>query len=103
MLNDDRIYLDEYRKLYRGLRQWVKQGRKGKSRAMRELLRDYVLILQIQAFGMALRLRISAGNTSSFKKMVTHFFDVGKGQDRRRELIARHGCVRYLKRIHRDV
>jgi len=37
--------LDEYRRLYRALRKWVHEGRAGKSRDMRELLRDYVLIL----------------------------------------------------------
>jgi hypothetical protein len=37
--------LPEYRRLYRALRAWINRGRNGKSRQMRELLRDYVLIL----------------------------------------------------------
>lgn len=39
------ISLDEYRQLYRFMRKWVTQTRDGKPTAMRELLRDYVLIL----------------------------------------------------------
>lgn len=37
--------LNEYRQLYRFMRGWVKAGKDGKSRWMRELLRDYVLVL----------------------------------------------------------
>jgi integrase len=37
--------MDEYRKLFHFMRSWIKQGKDGKSRWMRELLRDYVLIL----------------------------------------------------------
>jgi hypothetical protein len=37
--------IDEYRTMYRALRKWIYEGRVGKSRDMRELLRDYVLIL----------------------------------------------------------
>jgi hypothetical protein len=36
---------DEYRKLIRVLPSWIDKGREGKSRDMRHLLRDYVLIL----------------------------------------------------------
>jgi hypothetical protein len=37
--------IEEYRKIYRALRKWVHEGRAGKSRDMRLLLRDYILIL----------------------------------------------------------
>ena len=36
---------DEYRSLIRTLPSWIDKGREGKSRDMRHLLRDYVLIL----------------------------------------------------------
>ncbi len=36
---------DDYQALYKGMRKWVNAGRKGKSRDMRHLLRDYVLVL----------------------------------------------------------
>jgi hypothetical protein len=37
--------IQEYTHLYRTMRTWINGGRKGKSREMRHLLRDYVLIL----------------------------------------------------------
>jgi integrase-like protein len=37
--------IDEYRKMTRALPGWIRKGRAGKSRDMRELLRDYILIL----------------------------------------------------------
>ena len=36
---------EEYRKLYRYMRKWVKEAREGNEKAIRYLLRDYVLIL----------------------------------------------------------
>jgi integrase len=94
--------LDEYRKLYRGLRKWVREGRNGKSRDMRELLRDYVLILA----NTGIRHGTEAQNLC-WKHIETFDQDrrsyVGmsvKGKTKRRELVARHGCITYLKRIH---
>lgn len=94
--------LDEYEKLYRGLRRWAKQGRKGKSRAMRELLRDYVLILAntgIRSGTEAQNLRWR--HVKVIKDNDQLYLEVSvDGKTGRRQLIARHACVTYLKRIH---
>lgn len=93
---------EEYRKLCRGLRDWSKKGRNGKSRAMRELLRDYVLILL--KTGMrhgteAQNLRWSQVSIFTEDGRVCVAMSV-KGKTERRELVARHGCLPCLKRIH---
>ena len=94
--------LDEYRKLYRALRKWVHEGRAGKSREMRELLRDYVLILA----NTGMRHGTEAQNLrwkhiSTFDQNGRSYVAMWvKGKTKPRELIARHSCLTYLKRIH---
>jgi integrase len=93
--------LDEYRKLYRALRTWVHEGRAGKSRDMRELLRDYVLILA----NTGMRHGTEAQNLrwkhiSTFEENGRSYVAMWvKGKTKPRELIARHSCLIYLKRI----
>ena len=93
--------LDEYRTLYRALRKWVHEGRKGKSRDMRELLRDYVLILA----NTGIRHGTEAQNVrwkhiSTFEHNGRSYVAMWvKGKTKERELIARHSCLIYLKRI----
>lgn len=41
----DDFTVEEYKKLYQYMRKWVKEAREGHERAVRDLLRDYVLIL----------------------------------------------------------
>jgi len=41
----DDFTVEEYKKLYQYMRKWVKEAREGNERAVRDLLRDYVLIL----------------------------------------------------------
>jgi integrase len=94
--------LDEYCKLYRALRAWIHQGRAGKSREMRELLRDYVLVLA----NTGMRHGTEAQNLKW--KHVSTFDHEGrlyvamqvKGKTKKRELVARQSCQIYLKRIH---
>ena len=94
--------LVEYRHLYRFMRSWVKQGKSGKSRNMRMLLRDYVLILANTG------MRHGTESMGLKWKHVSEFMDVDRrylamwvdGKTGGRELIARHNCVTYLKRIH---
>ena len=94
--------LDEYRKLYRALRKWVHEGRAGKSREMRELLRDYVLILA----NTGMRHGTEAQNLrwkhiSTFEQDGRSYVAMWvKGKTKGRELIARHSCLIYLKRLH---
>jgi len=94
--------LAEYRQLYRFMRGWVKLGKSGKSRDMRMLLRDYVLILANTG------MRHGTESQGLKWKHVSEFVDADRrylvmwvdGKTGGRELIARHNCVTYLKRIH---
>jgi len=94
--------LDEYRQIYRGLREWVKKGREGKSREMRLLLRDYVLILANTGMrhgteAQNLRWKHVGIIEQGGSKYVTLWVD---GKTGSRELVGRHSCLVFLKRIH---
>lgn len=93
--------IEEYRLLYRYMRHWCLNGRKQLTKDIRFLLRDYVLI--IANTGMR-----PGTETDSLKwKDISEFEKDGKkyikmivsGKTGERELIARHGVRRYLKRI----
>ena len=92
---------DEYRKLIRVLPSWIDKGREGKSRDMRHLLRDYVLILA----NTGIRHGTEADNLRW--KHITLFEEKGdlflemsvRGKTGRRDIICRSGTVNYLKRI----
>jgi integrase len=93
--------MEEYRKLYRHMRKWCKEGRTEKSREMRELLRDYVLIL----CNTGMR---PGTETNDLKwKQVEEIVHEGvkymrfwvKGKTGSRQLIGRHNVRRYLNRI----
>lgn len=96
--------LNEYRQVARNLREFIKEGREGKTRDMRELLRDYVLIL----VNSGIRHGTEAQNlcwkhirieTNKKTKENALLFYV-KGKTKGREIVARHNCLTYLKRIH---
>ena len=95
--------LREYRQLYRFMRGWVRDGKGGKSRDMRELLRDYVLILANTG------MRHGTESYGLKWKHITEFDSHGvrylglwvNGKTGPRELVARHRCVTYLQRIHK--
>jgi integrase len=92
---------DEYLKLYRHMRTWCNETSRKKSLEMRELLRDYVLILANTG--------IRPGTeTNNLKwKHIEEFEQQGmkfirfwvSGKTGERELIARHNVRRYLNRI----
>lgn len=92
---------DEYHKLIRVLPSWIDKGHEGKSRAMRHLLRDYVLILA----NTGIRHGTEADNLRW--KHITLFEEKGDvflemsvhGKTRRRDIICRGGRINYLKRI----
>src|SRR6056297_2644325 len=93
---------DEYRTLIRKLPHWIDKGKGGKSRDMRYLLRDYVLILA----NTGMRHGTEAQNLRW--KHVTIFEDGGleyvefylHGKTKPHEAIGRAGTIGYLKRIH---
>ena len=94
--------IQEYTHLYRTMRTWVKAGRKGKSRDMRYLLRDYILILAntgirhgTEADNLKWR-HIRIAEEHGKKYLLINV----SGKTGHRELVARHSCVTYLRRIH---
>ena len=97
---------DEYKQLYTFMRDWSKQGRKQRTRDIRELLRDYVLILTNTGMRHGTETanlkwndieEFSGFDEKKKKKKFLRFYVNGKTG--KRELIARHAVRRYLKRI----
>ncbi|MDQ2091166.1 tyrosine-type recombinase/integrase [Marimonas arenosa] len=94
--------LEDYRKMIRKLPHWIDKGKGGKSRDMRYLLRDYVLILA----NTGMRHGTEAQNLRW--KHVTVFKENGleyvefylHGKTKPHEAIGRAGTIDYLKRIH---
>ena len=93
--------LVEYRQIYRYMRKFIKEAREGKSEDMRHLLRDYVLILT----NTGIRHGVEAQSLRWKQIRVEKIKDTYKllltvtGKTGTRELVARHNCVTYLKRI----
>lgn len=94
--------LEDYRTLIRKLPHWIDKGKGGKSRDMRYLLRDYVLIMA----NTGMRHGTEAQNLRW--KHVTVFKENGleyvefylHGKTKPHEAIGRAGTIDYLKRIH---
>ena len=92
---------EEYRTMIRSFPAWLDAGREGKSRDMRYLLRDYVLILA----NTGIRHGTEA---ESLKWKHIHLFEEGgltflemsvSGKTGQRDLICRASTINYLKRI----
>ena len=94
--------LADYRTMIRKLPHFIEQGKGGKSRDMRELLRDYVLI--VANTGM----RPGTEDQNLRWKHVTVFTENQldyvefylAGKTKPREAIGRSGTIDYLRRIH---
>lgn len=100
----DDFTLDEYKDLIVFMRTWIKQyeGKRQKSIQMRELLRDYVLILAntgirhgTESYG--LKWKHLSWHTQNGKKALMLSVD---GKTKQRDVVARTNCVDYFKRIH---
>jgi len=92
----------EYRLLVRRMREWAKTGRTDKTRMMRELLRDYVLILAntgIRHGTEALNMKWKDVDWFVNTKNERYVLMTVDGKTGNRQLIARHNCEIYLKRI----
>ena len=93
---------EDYRSMIRKLPAWIKTGKSGKSQHMRDLLRDYVLILA----NTGMRHGTEAQNLRW--KHVTVFTENGldyvelylHGKTKPHDAIGRSGTITYLKRIH---
>lgn len=92
---------EEYRRMIRSFPAWVNAGREGKSRDMRYLLRDYVLVLA----NTGIRHGTEAEN---LRWKHIHLFEEGgltflemsvSGKTGQRDLICRANTISYLKRI----
>jgi integrase len=94
--------MDEWRRVVRNLPHWIKKAPDERSRQMRELLQDYVLILS----NTGIRTGKEANNIK-WKHLRWHSDNDGdryliiavKGKTGERELVARHGCDVFFKRI----
>lgn len=93
--------LNDYRVLYRGMRKNITETKNRRHRYMRELLRDYVLILANSG--------MRVGEANNLKESDLEFFtdDLGRenvafnvnGKTGRREVIPRINALRPLKRV----
>ena len=94
--------LEDYRSMIRKLPAWIEQGKGGKSRDMRYLLRDYVLILANTGMrhgteAQNLRWRhvtVFTENGLEYVELYLH------GKTKPHDAIGRSGTIKYLKRIH---
>lgn len=95
--------LEEYTSLYRAMRTWVKDGRKGNETLMRQILREYVLVLAntgMRAGTEAMNLQWNQVRfiTVRGKQYLTLNVD---GKTGTREVICRHCVARYLDRLRK--
>lgn len=94
---------EDYAKIYRGMRKWVKEARKGHESELRAVLREYVLVLANTG--------IRAGTEAmNLKWQHLFYFEQDKrpylalnvnGKTGLREVIARQSTFRYLDRLRK--
>lgn len=93
---------EEYRQLVKHLRNWDKAAHRGRSKMMRELLRDYGLMLAntgMRHGTESLNLKWRDLSWWYDKKGVRYLQLRVDGKTGERTLIARHDCVLYFSRI----
>ena len=93
--------IEEYSKLYRFMRGWYKKARTQKSIMIRELLRDYVLIIVNTGMRPGTEANnLKWGNIEEIEQGEVKCLRIWvSGKTGKRELIARHNVRRYLERI----
>jgi integrase len=95
--------LEDYTALYKGMRAWVRAARKGNETVLRNILRNYVLVLANTGIragteGMNLQWQhIEFFEQDGRRYLMLHV----DGKTGRREVIARHNTVRYLDRLRK--
>jgi integrase len=95
------ITIEDYAKLYRGMRKWVKNARQGHEQVMREVLREYILVIANVGFrpgteGMNLKWSNVYFYEQDQKQYLALWVD---GKTQAHEMTARHSVVRYLDRL----
>ncbi len=95
--------LEDYTQLYKGMRSWVREARRGNETLLRSILRNYVLVLANTGIragteGMNLQWQhIEFFEQDGRRYLMLHV----DGKTGRREVIARHNTVRYLDRLRK--
>lgn len=89
--------LPEYKQLYRFMRSWINKGKKGKSTAMRYLLRDAVLFLANS--GIRYGTEFYNLKWRNIELRDNYLVLTVNGKTGRREVIPRSNSKRYLERI----
>lgn len=95
------ITIEDYTKLYRGMRKWVKNARQGHEQRMRQVLREYVLVIANVGFrpgteGMNLKWHNIYFFEQDGKQYLGLWVD---GKTQAHEMTAKHAAVRYLDRL----
>ena len=92
---------EEYDKLVSALPLWINSGQRGKSRDMRHLLRDYILILTHTGIRHGTEARnLCWKHINLFQDQFNTFLEMSvNGKTGRRDIICRSGTEIFLKRI----
>lgn len=97
------ITIDEYTTLHRGLGSWVRDARKGNESTLRNVLRDYILILAhtgIRPGTEAMNLKWHS--VYFFENKDGKFLGVTvNGKTGERHVTVRHGAIRYFDRLRK--
>ena len=94
---------EEYRDLYKGMRIWVANARRGHETELRSVMREYVLTIANVGFragteGMNLKWSNVYFYEEDGKKYLALWVD---GKTKAHEMTARHACLRYLDRLRK--
>lgn len=93
--------LEDYTAIYKGMRKWVKEARKGHETTLRRVLREYVLVLAntgIRAGTEAMNLKWQ--HLFFFEEKGVRYLALNvNGKTGHREVIARQHTARYLDRL----
>lgn len=95
------ITVDEYTTLHRGLRDWVNDARRGNEALLRNILRDYILILSHTGIRPGTEsMNLKWHSVYYYKKDGTQYLAIKvNGKTGEREVTVRHGAVRYFDRL----
>jgi integrase len=95
--------LEDYTELYKGMRSWVREARRGNEMLLRNVLRNYVLVLAntgIRAGTEGMNLQWQ--HIEFFEQDGRRYLSLHvRGKTGAREVIARHNTVRYLDRLRK--
>jgi len=93
----------EYRALYKGMRGWVAKARKGNETVLRQVMRDYVLVIANTGFRAGTEgMNLKWSNVYFFMEEGSKYLALWvDGKTDAHEMTARHAAVRYLDRLRK--